>query len=92
MHDNYLDPNIIVELHKKFESDRINSILNKYWENDSAIEKIMNQITPLREMNKTFFEKSIAGRVKQRRKKAEILKKRVKLKEEENRNRKQNLN
>ena len=52
----------------------------------------MNQITPLREMNKTFFEKSIAGRVKQRRKKAEILKKRVKLKEEENRNRKQNLN
>ena len=75
MLDYSLDLNIDVELHKNFERERIISILNKYWKNESAIDEILDQIMTFGEVNEGILEMSIAERVKLRRQKAEILKK-----------------
>ena len=70
--DCYLDPKIFVELHKNFECDRIDSILNKYFKkNGGAIDEIIDQIEIIGDKNKTQLEETIAVRVKLRRQKAE---------------------
>ena len=75
--DYYLDPNTIVEMHKKFGCNKIDSILNKSPKKDSgAINEMIDQIDTLRKTNQSPPEKAIAERVKSRTQRAKTLKRR----------------
>ena len=75
--DYYLDPNTIVEMHKTFECNKIDSILNKSSKKDSgAINEMIDQIDTLRKTNQSPPEKAIAERVKSRTQRAKTLKRR----------------
>lgn len=65
--DYYLDLSITSELHKSFESNKIDSILNKYSKDDSPIDEIIDQMEMIKNANKTSSEETITERVKLRR-------------------------
>lgn len=65
--DYYLDLSITFELHKSFESNKIDSILNKYSKDDSPIDEIIDQMEMIKNANKTSSEETITERVKLRR-------------------------
>lgn len=65
--DYYLDLSITFELHKSFESKKIDSILNKYSKDDSPIDEIIDQMEMIKNANKTSSEETITERVKLRR-------------------------
>lgn len=65
--DYYLDLSITFELHKSFESNKIDSILNKYSKDDSPIDEIIDQMEMIKNANKTSSEETINERVKLRR-------------------------
>ena len=67
MLDYYLDLSITFELHKSFESNKIDSILNKYSKDDSPIDEIIDQMEMIKNANKTSSEETITERVKLRR-------------------------
>lgn len=65
--DCYLDLSITFELHKSFESNKIDSILNKYSKDASPIDEIIDQMEMIKNANKTSSEETITERVKLRR-------------------------
>ena len=65
--DYYLDLSITFELHKSFESNKIDSILNKYSKDDSPIDEIIDQMEMIKNANKTSSEETITERLKLRR-------------------------
>ena len=65
--DYYLDLSITFELHKSFESNKIDSILNKYSKDDSPIDEIIDQMEMIKNANITSSEETINERVKLRR-------------------------
>ena len=65
--DYYLDLSITFELHKSFESNKIDSMLNKYSKDDSPIDEIIDQMEMIKNANKTSSEETITERVKLRR-------------------------
>ena len=46
--DYYLDPNTIVELHKKYQHNKMDNVLNKYSKDSSSIDQIIDKIETYR--------------------------------------------
>ena len=59
MLDFYFDPNAIADLRKRYQHDKIDSILEKYWKYSNSIDEIMDQIETLRNEKKSPPEKFI---------------------------------
>ena len=62
--DYYLDPNTIIELHKKYQHDEIDSLLNKYSKDVSFIDQIIDNIEMYRNTKNSSPEGTIAKMVK----------------------------
>ena len=62
--DYYLDPNTIVELYKKYQHDKIDSVINKYAKDISSIDQITGNIETYRNTKNSSLEETIAKRVK----------------------------
>ena len=62
--DYYLHTNIIVELHKKYQHNKIGGVLKKYSKDSPSIDQIVGEIEMYRNTKKSLPEENIAEKVK----------------------------
>ena len=62
--DYYLNPNAFIELHEKYQHNKIASILCKYSKDGSSINQIMEKIEMYRNTKNSMPEETIVERVK----------------------------
>ena len=62
--NDFLDPNSIVELHRNYQHNKIDTVLNKYSKDNNSIDQIIDKIEMYRNTKKSLPEEAIAERVK----------------------------
>ena len=62
--DYYLHTNIIVELHQKYQHNKIGGVLKKYSKDSHSIDQIVGEIEMYRNTKKSLPEENIAEKVK----------------------------